>query len=265
MKKILACFAIFIMLLIMPLKNFANTTKAINISMIYGGIHNDKMVVFLKLNTSKDTKIYWKYSGFGGIAPIFSFTKNLNIKNINILYNAPQIKSQSEIINYTLNQEDYIAVTFEPDNPSLPIKISGNVTYGYCDTLCKSDTYHFDKTFSASQKENKKLLKEFFKNQPQSLTEDAKITIDELQAKLIGDKNLLVSFQIFGIKEIDINQFIYYFDTELEIKRPIIRKIQPDVYNISLDFYNVYEKPKKIFLLFPNNDKKIMSYQANLP
>lgn len=251
MKKILSTI---ISLLLMTVLVYAD--KKPDISLVYGGIYNNKMVVFFHIKTPEGIKTYWQTPGFGGIAPEFSFDKNLEVHNLEISYGVPNIYSKNGLINYILDQDDYIAVTFQPENPNAPILFKGNMTYGYCDTLCKSDTFQFAEIFTISQPVNDTLLEDFFTNRPHDLKPEQEISVENLSADYTKRKNLLISFNLKGIDNINHKNLIYYIDTDFEIKKPIIRKTQSDNYQISFDLYNIYERPKTLTLMFPDDGGK---------
>ncbi len=226
----------------------------LNISVIYGGIHDNKVVVFFNIKSPKGIKTYWSNPGFGGISPEFAFDKTLNLNDIKILYSFPKIVTKSGLTNYTLKNNDYIAVSFIPEDPSAPISFKGTLTYGYCDTLCKSDTFKFNETFNINQPTHDDLLKKFFASHPTPITPDMKLSISPVTALYNQNKNLTLSFKIDGLNTLEDTQFVYYIDTDFEVKKPIIRQTNTDSYQISLDLFNIYKKPKYLTLLFPNND-----------
>ena len=258
MKKIMYFFITLLFGLYSVASHASNSP--LDISLIYGGIQDNKMVVFFNIKSPKGIKTYWKNPGFGGIAPEFAFDNNQNIDDIDILYNMPKISTQSGVTNYTLKKNDYIAVTFTPTDPSLPVTLKGSLTYGYCDILCKSDSLKFNESFSINQDDNATLLKKFFTKMPAPITPDMKLDINNVSALYDNKKNLLISFKIEGLKNLDENKFIYYIDSDFEINKPIIKKTDSDKYQISLDLLNIYKKPKYLSLLFTdNNGKNIMA------
>lgn len=260
MKKI---FSIIIALFIgLHTINSHASDAPLDISVIYGGIHDNKVVVFFNIKSPEGTKTYWQNPGFGGISPEFAFDKTLNIKDVAILYNIPKVTTKSGITNYTLKHNDYIAVSFIPQDPAAPINLKGTLTYGYCDVLCKSDKFQFDETFNIEQPSNKPLIKKFFASMPKPITPDMALSINTVTALYNQQKNLLISFKIDGLTMLEENKLIYYIDTDFEINKPIIKNTDANSYQISLDLFNIYKKPKYLTLIFPNNDgKNIISKQ----
>lgn len=246
----------------------ADKDLPVKVSMIYGGIHKNKMIAFLKIQTPKKYKSYWKVPGFGGVGPEISFDQSNSYENLEILYNPPIISRQNKITNYVFNKEDYIAIAFRPLNPANPTQIKGKMTYGYCDNLCRSATFEFDQTFSVDGPDAPKLVKNFFAQQPISWHPGTKIQINNLVGYYKANKNLLVSFQLKGIDDLDLSKFIYYIDSDFEIKPPLIRKIGSDNYDITLDLYDIYKRPKKLSLLIPNPkgpDHPMIFYNPIIP
>lgn len=262
MKKILSIIAI-ILLTCFSFKTYANNSP-INISLVYGGIHDNKMVVFFKIQSPHNIKTYWKISGFGGTAPQLSLTETLNINNVNVIYNIPKITSKNGITNYTFHGTDYMAVTFLPEDPSVPITFKGTLNYGYCDDLCHFNTFNFSEVFSLNQPANHDLLQTFFSSIPTPITPDMKLSINDLKATYDKRKNLLISFEIKGVDNLNDDDLIYYIDTDFEINKPIIRKKNSDSFDISLDLINIYKKPKNITLIFPNNDNKYIVFEQKI-
>ena len=258
MKKI---FHIFTVIFLMLQTFYAHAEKSpLDISVIYGGIHNNKVIVFFNIKSPKGIKTYWKVPGFGGIPPEFAFDNHENLGDIKILYGMPKIITKGGITNYTLKKNDYIAISLSPEDPSVPITLKGTLRYGYCDTLCKSDNFQFNETFLINQTENKTLLNDFFATMPKKITPDEALAIKDVDALYNAQKNLLVSLKIDGLKNLNEKKFIYYIDTDFEINKPIIRKTDNDKYQISFDLFNIYTKPKYLTLIFPdNNDKNIIS------
>jgi len=260
MKKLLLAF-IFLLGMFFNICAYA-ANSPLDISIIYGGIYNNKMIVFFNIKTPDGIKTYWKNPGFGGIAPEFIFDKTQNINNIKMIYNVPAIVTKQGITNYTLKQNDYIALSFLPEDPSMPVTFKGVLNYGYCDTLCKADKFKFNKSFSVDDTQDNKLLSDFFATKPVSLTPDMPIIIKDVEGFYNVQKNLLLSFKIEGIQTLDEDRFVYYFDTDFEINKPMIRKTDADKYQISIDLLNMYQKPKFLTLIFPDNDgQNIISKQ----
>ncbi|MFT6263683.1 MAG: hypothetical protein ACJAQ0_001553 [Dasania sp.] len=263
MKKIIMLIGLYLSL-IMPLQALGNH-NLIDISVVYGGIYENKMVAFFHVKTPDNVKTYWDKPGFGGISPEFSFENNLNMTDIEILYGVPKVTKKAGMINYTLKQDDYIVVTFKPENPSAPVLLKGSLTYGYCDDLCKSGTYQFNEVINVNQKADETLTQDFFATQIKPITLDETVSVNNLIADYMPNKNLLISFQLNGIKNLDLKKFIYYIDTDFEIKTPIIRKTISDRYEVSLDLYDIYQKPETLTLILPNNEGQYVQYQSKIP
>jgi DsbC/DsbD-like thiol-disulfide interchange protein len=258
MKKILK-IVITILMTLYSFHSYA-VNSPLDISVIYGGIHNNKVIVFFNIKSPKGIKTYWKTPGFGGIPPEFLFDNNPNLGNIKILYTMPKITTKGGITNYTLKSNDYIAISFLPEDPSVPITLRGTLRYGYCDTLCKSDNFQFNETFTVNETGNETLKNDFFASMPTKITPDETLIIKDVSALYNAQKNLLLSLKIDGLKNLDEKKFIYYIDTDFEINKPIIRKTDNDKYQISFDLFNIYKKPKYLTLIFPdNNDKNVIS------
>ena len=254
MKKIVTILITIIIGLYSFNSNAANSP--LNISLIYGGVHDNKMVVFFNIKSPQGTKTYWRNPGFGGISPEFAFDKNQNIKDIKILYNFPKVTTKSGITNYTLKHNDYIAITFIPEDPAMPVTLKGTLTYGYCDTLCKSDNFKFEEIFNVNQAPDDTLIQSFFNTMPVPITPDMKLAVKNITALYNTKKNLLISFNINGLKNLNEDKFIYYIDSDFEINKPIIKKTDSDSYQVSLDLFNIYKKPHYLTLLFQNNNGK---------
>lgn len=263
MKKLFwIMHCIFLLVFIYPKGAFAASKP--NISMIYGGVHKNTMIVFFNFKTPKGIKTYWQTPGFGGISPEFSFKKHDNLSNIKVTYATPHIYRQSGLTNYTLNENDYIAISFQPINPELPVKLEGSLLYGYCDTLCKSDTFNFSQSFEVNKPSNDALIAQFFNAVPQEINPQSMISLNDFSVKYNKNQNLLISFNLEGVQYIDVDNFVYYIDTDFEIKTPIIRKTKFNKHQISLDLYDIYENPQMLTLIFPNNDGKSVIFKKNL-
>jgi|GEM_PF-5488963 len=256
---------IVFLILFIPVTIFAAEKSPIKMSMHYGGVYQENMVVFLKVETPKNYKTYWRVSGFGGIAPEFSFDKNMNIEDMKIIYGFPKVYSNQGLVNYVLQNEDYIALSFRPFNPSQPVQLKGKVVYGYCDKLCMSGTYEFNQTFIVDQAADEQFTRDFFNKQPTALPLNSKLKVDNLVGYYKPNKNLLVSFQINGLDYLSLRKFVYYIDTDFEIKTPIIRKLGSNRYDITIDLYDVYEKPQTLTLMLPDNNNKIIHHQLDIP
>lgn len=232
------------------------------ISVIYGGIYKNKMIVFFNIKSPEGIKTYWKNPGFGGIAPQFVFESAENIETIKAIYTAPAIVTKQGITNYTLKNDDYIAVSFQPQDPAEPVTVKGVLNYGYCDTQCKAGKFEFNQTFHVNDQANETLLKEFFEHKPIRLTPDMPVHIEAVEGFYNAQKNLLLSLKITGIEALEEDKFVYYLDTDFEINKPMIRKTDADKYQISVDLMNVYQKPQFVTFIFPDdNGKNIISKQ----
>ncbi|MFT6212741.1 MAG: hypothetical protein ACJARD_000868 [Alphaproteobacteria bacterium] len=118
---------------------------------------------------------------------------------------------------------------------------------------------------NVNQKADETLTQDFFATQIKPITLDETVSVNNLIADYMPNKNLLISFQLNGIKNLDLKKFIYYIDTDFEIKTPIIRKTISDRYEVSLDLYDIYQKPETLTLILPNNEGQYVQYQSKIP
>lgn len=235
----------------------------VKLSLSYGGVHNNELVGLFHIKSPDTINVYWKKPGFGGIAPEFSFDGSENIEKIKLIYGMPVVKKHDSLINYVFKSHDMILVKFMPENPALPVTLKGTMTYGYCDTLCKSGKFNFQEQFTVNQSANLAITEKFLANVPKKADKKDDVTINDLYSKYTN-KNLLVSFVLKNIKEIDTKKFIYSFDTDFEITDPIIRQISQNEFQVSLELFNMYKAPKILELILKSNSGKNIYFRENL-
>lgn len=240
----------------LPQTQSLSKKKSVRFKLLSGGMYQDHYYAIMKVHTIKDVKTYWINPGFGGIAPELDLSASENIKSYSMDWGMPKKVTHSGLTNYIIPDGAELALRLTPHDPMLPMVLKGTLYYGYCDIQCKADTQVISKSFDINDKGNAERLKEILAKKPVLLTEDyAKkhsIILQEFFTQNVA-KDYLISFTLQGV-DVNDDNFFYSLDTEHELMLPIIQKINPDTYRVTIDTQNLSKAPKKLELLISRHD-----------
>lgn len=104
------------------------TLNAQNEAQVLAGVH-------IEMKTK--WKTYWRQPGdAGGVPPTFDWGRSKNLKDVEVLYPAPErlVSEYGENIGY--HSSVVLPVKFSRIDPSKPVTLNATFSYGVCDDIC---------------------------------------------------------------------------------------------------------------------------------
>lgn len=81
-------------------------------------------------------KTYWRYPGDSGVPPHFDFSGSDNVKNVTVLWPAPQRLADSEGVTIGYKTNVIFPVHVEARDPAKPVALRLKLDYAICEKLC---------------------------------------------------------------------------------------------------------------------------------
>ncbi|MDT3683574.1 MAG: protein-disulfide reductase DsbD family protein [Pseudorhodoplanes sp.] len=81
-------------------------------------------------------KTYWRYPGDSGVPPHFDFAGSDNVKNVTVLWPAPQRLVDSEGVTIGYKSNVIFPVRIEAQDPAKPVTLRLKLDYAICEKLC---------------------------------------------------------------------------------------------------------------------------------
>lgn len=81
-------------------------------------------------------KTYWRYPGDSGVPPHFDFAGSQNVKNVTVLWPAPQRLSDSEGVTIGYKENVIFPLRVEAQDPEKPVTLRLKLDYAICEKLC---------------------------------------------------------------------------------------------------------------------------------
>ena len=90
----------------------------------------------IELKLAAGWKMYWRHPGDAGVPPRFDFAGSKNVRNITVLWPAPQRFSEERTHLIVYKGNVIMPLRIVPENPAKPAVIRLKLDYGICETLC---------------------------------------------------------------------------------------------------------------------------------
>lgn len=81
-------------------------------------------------------KTYWRNPGDTGIAPMFDFSRSVNVASVDVAYPMPQRFDLPGDISFGYKTRVVFPLAVTPQVPGLPVKLVADIVYGACEELC---------------------------------------------------------------------------------------------------------------------------------
>lgn len=81
-------------------------------------------------------KTYWRYPGDSGVPPHFDFAGSDNVKNVTVLWPAPQRLADSEGVTIGYKSNVIFPVRIEAQDSAKPVTLRLKLDYAICEKLC---------------------------------------------------------------------------------------------------------------------------------
>ncbi|MEM7619057.1 MAG: protein-disulfide reductase DsbD domain-containing protein [Pseudomonadota bacterium] len=171
--------------------------------------------IYLKMK--EGWKTYWRIPGDSGVPPHFNWSGSSNIKNVEVLWPAPQKFVDPYGISIGYDSEILFPAKIEPIDSSKPILLNVTFDYGVCKDICVPEqaklNIKFDK-HSITTRKDKQLIKQYMASVPKQVQfSDEKNAnqkllpaINNISAKLEGKTPHILIEALFrkGAKTADI-------------------------------------------------------------
>lgn len=116
---------------------FAQTTDYATVA-LHSGVEGDDgtRVALLRMELRDGWKTYWRIPGDSGIPPHFDWTDSENLSTAKTAWTVPQVFETygDRTIGYKTRM--IVPITLTPEDPTKPIRIRLNFTYGVCADIC---------------------------------------------------------------------------------------------------------------------------------
>lgn len=90
----------------------------------------------LDLKLTKGWKTYWRNSGDSGFAPQFDWSASQNVKDVEIIWPAPQVFEEAGERYYGYKDEVLWPLHVQAVDPSQPAMVALTLNYGVCEAVC---------------------------------------------------------------------------------------------------------------------------------
>lgn len=128
-------------------------------------------------------KTYWRYPGDSGVPPHFDFAGSDNVKNVTVLWPAPQRLADSEGVTIGYKTNVVFPVRVEAQDPARPVTLRLKLDYAICEKLCIPVDARSELALTGTAKANEAVLSaaEARIPQPVDLGEGREFSITAIQ------------------------------------------------------------------------------------
>lgn len=99
-------------------------------------MENGSYMAAVDLQLAPGWKTYWRSPGDAGIPPTFDWSGSENVKSVRLRWPAPQVFETNGMQSIGYHDSLVLPVEVTPEDPSLPVKLSVEMSLGICDNIC---------------------------------------------------------------------------------------------------------------------------------
>lgn len=99
-------------------------------------IENSTILLGVHIRLEEGWETYWRTAGAAGFPPVFDWSESSNIKQVEIKWPVPEILINFDTQTFGYRNEVVFPVYVKVLNPSKPLAVRLNLTYGLCKEVC---------------------------------------------------------------------------------------------------------------------------------
>ena len=155
----------------------------------------------VQLQLSNGWKTYWRSPGDTGVPPSFDWSGSSNLKNIRILWPAPQKYKDEFSTTIGYAHEVILPLKITAKDTSKPVALKLRIGYGICDDICVPIEKSLKLTISPRQSGYKTLLSRYRKMVPATVKSTGRtlngFSIQKISINLKGKKpNIIIDARV---------------------------------------------------------------------
>lgn len=98
----------------------------------------------IRITLEPGWKTYWRAPGDGGIPPQFSLAGSENISGFAPHWPVPEVFRQNDMYSVGYNDSVVFPLRLFSEDPSAPMRVTGQIQIGVCEEICIPVTLNFD-------------------------------------------------------------------------------------------------------------------------
>lgn len=118
---------------------FAQSENVVTSTLTYTGLQNAVLTAVLDIDLQDGWHTYWRTPGESGLAPTFDWTGSENMKDVAVLYPAPERDSQFDIHTF-IYHDVALPLHVTATDPAKPVTLKGKISYMVCKDICVPET-----------------------------------------------------------------------------------------------------------------------------